>query len=238
MRACPLLCLLACLLLVVGCPNTDDDDSSTVDDDDVVQDDDDAVDDDDSGADDDDSATDDDDAVDDDDSATDDDDVADDDDSSGDDDDSAQAEECTPDFLLPSLAPCQPVVSTPLALDDLMGNCPEGAYEFVTQGDWDDFLGSTCYAQPAADPLAGFDWAAANVVGTIQGASGSDATGGFHWVAQCADGSLHFADWLVGCGDGDGYYREAHFVSVDPLFAPMAFTGCVPSAEACTDVDD
>ena len=229
-----LLFLLLGLMLWTGCPSGDDDDSAALDDDDATADDDDATDDDDSAADDDDVA-DDDDAVDDDDSAMPDDDDAVDDDDAADDDDSAAAAECAPDVVLPSLAPCQPVVSTPLALDDLAWNCPEGTYEFVTQGDWDTFLTSTCSVLLSVDPLAGFDWTTGNVVGAIRGASGCDGYGGFHWVAQCADGSLHFADWINGCGECDGYYVEAHFVQVDPLFAPMAFAQCIPFDEACED---
>ncbi len=231
------LLLLLGLLLWTGCPSGDDDDSSVTDDDDATQDDDD------SGApDDDDSVVPDDDDVapDDDDSAQpDDDDVApDDDDSSGDDDDSAQADMCSPDALLPAQAPCQPLASTVLALDDLAWNCPEGEYEFVTQADWDTFLVSTCGALLSVDPLDGFDWTTSNVVGAIQGSSGCDFAAGFHWIAQCADGSYHFADWMIGCGECDGYYMAAHFVQVDPLFTGFSYTGCVPEEDWCDDPVD
>ena len=192
------------------------------------------ADDDDAADDDDSSVADDDDAADDDDSAGDDDD----DSSAGDDDDSAAAWDCEPDTLLPTLVPCTLLSPTVLALDELAWNCPEGDYEFITQADWDDFLGSTCYAQPAVDPLAGFDWVTNSVVGTIQGSSGCDGYGGFHWVAWCTDGSFWFADWMVGCGECDGYYKEVHMVSIPAAVTPMGFTGCVPPDQVCDDPVD
>ena len=127
---------------------------------------------------------------------------------------------------------CSIVQTEPVVLEAW---CDEADMEILIIRDeaaWLLFLGGCDIDM--VDPLAGLDWDAFDVVGTLATAGGCNGTAGTSWLARCGS-EHHLSYWSTGCGPCDAIWTTSHFLVVPSSEAveTLLLSACVPEGEEC-----